>query len=228
MPVFRTPKGLVLFAHVPRAGGSSVENYLHGRFGTLAFLNRGHHQCPIERRWNSVSPQHVDRITMDLMMPPEFFIDGFAVVRHPVTRIESVFLYNLEVMGLIPPETRFEEWLEDLPAKRKLDPSYLDNHTRPMVDMIPPRCRIFRLEDGFSAVEAWIDELSGTKWPRKIGRVHARDQLLASKGLTPVPTIRTPESTQQIVSLFEADFEQYGYEPTNPHPESTLLIVTEN
>lgn len=202
----------MLFAHVPRAGGSSVENYLHGRFGTLAFLDRAHHERPADRRWNRVSPQHLDRITLNLMLPPEFFIDGFAVVRHPVTRIESVFLHNLEVTGLIPSETRFIDWLDDLPSLRQRDPSYLDNHARPMVDLIPARCRIFRLEDGFGAVEDWLDDLTGTTWPRHMGRVHSRDQLLAQKGLTPVPPIRNAETTARIHEIFAPDFERYGYD----------------
>jgi len=221
MPIFRTPKGLVLFAHVPRCGGSSVENYLHGRFGTLAFLDRGHQDRPADRRWNRSSPQHVDRITLNLLMPPEFFADGFAMVRHPVTRLESVYLHNREVTGLIPAEQGFDTWLADIPAQRQRDPGYLDNHARPMVDLVPARCRIFRLEDGFAAVEQWLDDLTGTTWPRHIGRVHARDQLLAQKGLAPTPRpIRTPDSLALIATLHAADFDRYGYDPAQMPPEA--------
>ncbi|MFN3972947.1 MAG: sulfotransferase family 2 domain-containing protein [Gemmobacter sp.] len=224
MPIFLTSKGLVLFAHVPRCGGSSVENYLHGRFGKLAFLDRDHQTHAEDRRWNRVSPQHVDQATLTRLMPTQFFVDAFAMVRHPVTRLESVYLHNLQVTGQIPPTTGFSDWLADLPAQHDRDAAYLDNHARPMVDLVPPQCRIFRLKDGFAAVERWLDDLTGTTWPRHIGRVHGRAQLLAKRGLTAVPRpVLTPDTLALIADLYAADFEACGYDAAVLPPQADDL-----
>jgi hypothetical protein len=40
MPYVTAAGKLIYFAHVPKAGGSSVENYLAARFGPLAMLDR--------------------------------------------------------------------------------------------------------------------------------------------------------------------------------------------
>jgi len=221
MPFFRTEKGLVLFAHVPRCGGSSVENYLHGRFGKLGFLDRAFGKRPPDRRWHRTSPQHIDRATLDRLIPLSFFAAQFTVVRHPLKRMQSVYLHNREVLGQIPETQSFEEWLEDLPRQRRRDAGYLDNHARPMTELVPGGTKVFRLEQGLKQVQDWLDELTGTTWPRDIGMVHSRAQLLKKKGTPALPHVLSPEAADQVAALYERDYDRFGYDPAAPDPEET-------
>ena len=50
MPIFRHDGALYFFAHVPKCGGQSVEDYLSRRFGPLAFLNNDYYARPIAWR----------------------------------------------------------------------------------------------------------------------------------------------------------------------------------
>lgn len=221
MPFFRTENGLVLFAHVPRCGGSSVENYLHGRFGKLGFLDRAFGQRPADRRWHRTSPQHIDRMTLDRLIPAEFFVAQFAVVRHPLKRLQSVYLHNREVLGHIPEGQSFEAWLDDLPRLRRRDAGYLDNHARPMAEIVPGGARVFRLEQGLHQVTDWLDELTGTTWPRQIGMVHSRAQLLQKRGTEAVPHHLSPEAAALVAGLYERDYERFGYDPQPPATQET-------
>ncbi len=91
-----------------------------------------------------------------------------------------------------------------------------------MVDLVPPRCSVFRLEDGFAPMEQWLDDLTGTTWSRRINRVHTRDQLLMEKGLAPTHRpIRTPDSLTLIAELYAADLDRYGYYAEQAPPEAT-------
>lgn len=210
MPFFRTPRGLVLFAHVPRCAGSSVENYLEARFGRLAFLDRGHYEQPAGYRWSCVSPQHLDKSSLNRLIPQDYFADSFAVVRHPVARLESVYLYHLHWTQLIPASTSFEQWVSQLEIRRERDYGYLDNHACRIVDLVPEGCRFFRLEDGLSKLEQWLDEVAGSPWPLHIEHLHRVEQLTGEAA--PSPVHRTRRSVEMIFRMYRDDFNFFGYD----------------
>lgn len=226
MPFFRTPSGLVLCVHVPRCAGTSVENYLEGRFGKLAFLDRGHHEQPSGHRWSLVSPQHLDSSCLNRLIPQEYFAESFAVVRHPVARLESVYLYHLHWTQLIPASTSFEQWVSQLEIRRERDYGYLDNHACRMVDLLPEGCRFFRLEDGLSLLEGWLDEVAGSTWPLHIEHLHRVDQL-AGRAVPTSSLHRTRRSVEIISRIYRDDFNFFGYdlEPVEPDAGATQVAL---
>jgi hypothetical protein len=211
MPFAKLKSGLVFFTHVPRSGGSSVENYLHGRFGKLGFLDRGHNQRPLEADWNVTSPQHIDRETLERLLPADLFLARFAVVRHPVSRLQSVFLHNRDGSGDIPVDMTFEKWIADLPNLRREQSGYLDNHSLPINDFVPDDAQVFKLEDGMALVERWLDGLEGSTSSRSIKTVHSRDQVLAKRGKPVTPHVVTDAARALIEDLFAVDYARFGY-----------------
>lgn len=157
MPLVRIQDKLVYFAHVPRCAGSAIENYLTARFGPLALLDRRYFLKAKGARWSKTSPQHVDADTLARLLPPTFIDASVAVIRHPVARLRSVFLRHRDIEKNIPSDTDFDDWCTKLPLRGFA----LDNHTRPMTDFIPKGCKLFRLEDGFEPLIAWLDALAG-------------------------------------------------------------------
>lgn len=213
---------MMLFAHVPRCAGSSVENHLHGRFGTLMLLDRGHYQRP-GPFWSRTSPQHADADTLNRLIPPNVLAAGFTIVRHPAKRIESVFFYQRDVEKRLPEGTTLSGWLRGLPDQLRADPFQFDNHLRPMTEMVPPGMLTFRLEEqdeGMPAVVEFIDTVSGAgphPMPRlrRIAVVNSRAQRLdqaASGPRGPVDALAEAD-LELIADLYAEDYRRFGYGP---------------
>lgn len=123
MPIFRTGRGVLYFAHVPKCAGTTLETYLTDRFGigSRSLFDSFYLRPKPTDRWSRSSPQHIDAHSLSLMFGPVFFDRMFAILRHPVLRLRSVYMYQRDVEGFIDPQERFLQWLEALPARRLAD-----------------------------------------------------------------------------------------------------------
>lgn len=213
MPIARIAGRLVCFMHVPRCGGTSMEHYLAARFGPLAFRNSRYLDLPPPMRWTRTAPQHVAAADLARLFPPGFIDETFAVVRHPVDRLKSVFRFQRDVERRFPPRMSFERWMVRMQEQEAMQPFLLDNHIRPMSEMVPEGARIFRLEDGMAPVIAWLDDLAGGPDP---GVAMTTKNNYAKRvgwaGITPGPE---PEVTERVIGILTArhgrDFERFGY-----------------
>jgi hypothetical protein len=215
MPLIHIAGQLVQFAHVPRCGGSAVENYLTARFGPLAFLDRRHLKVAESARWSSTSPQHLEQEALARLLPPAWIARSFALVRHPEDRILSVFRYQRDLERTIPADMAFADWLADLPERRADEPHYLDNHPRPASDLVPEGATVFRLEDGMDPVIGWLDRIEGAKrQPRTIAADNAYAARMKQAEREPSPALTfTPELRARIHDLYAVDFDRFGYTP---------------
>ena len=192
-----------------------METYLVERFGTLAFVDRAYREQPQMRRWSKSSPQHLPVSALDRLFPPGFFACSFAVVRHPVDRLRSAFQVQRDVIGRIPRDVSFGVWLKTVEQAHKKRPWYLDNHARPMDDLVPADAEIFRVEDGLQPLVAWFDAKAGNSdGPRQIGKTNTRDEIFAAKKK---PVIARPPVQKadraEVARIFARDFERFGYDP---------------
>lgn len=212
MPIIRHGGQVIHFAHVPKCAGTAVVRYITNRTGPMAFWESRFFEVPARDRWTKSSPQHVPLAVFDRLFPPGFFDARFAVVRHPVDRMAAVYLFQLEKEGSVSPETAFEDWLRALPDLPADQPFLFDNHTRPMVDFVPPEAAVFRMEDGLDRVQAWIDDRLGLapdpEHPQ-IPRINTRYRRLGGK----VPEFGISAEARALVErLFATDFERFGYD----------------
>lgn len=212
MPIVRISDMLVYFAHVPKCAGTSIEAYLSHRFGRLAFQDRKYLSQPAEERWTATSPQHVPAAALARLFPEGFFAQSFAMVRHPVDRLRSVFLFQKERERTIDPECSFDAWVKDLERLRAIRPQLYDGHIQPMHSFVPSRSRIFRLEDGEAALIGWLDLLSGDT---EGDRVLPREKVRADTTQTPAPEI-TPATRARIETLYAEDMTRFGYATEAP------------
>lgn len=213
MPIVRIDSKLVYFAHVPKCAGSAIEMYLHGRFGKLGFLDRGYLKIPKSRQWTRSSPQHIQVEALDKLLPPCFFAARFAVVRHPVGRIVSVFRFQRDIEGKIPSDMTFSDWLDTLGHLRRRRPFHLDNHYRPMADFVPEDATVFRLENGLDPLVAWLDDLAGNAdGDRHIKVSNTYDQRAAVKQIEIGAVPRITEGDRRKIETFcRSDFDRFGY-----------------
>lgn len=207
MPVFRKDGVKVLFIHVPKTGGSSIERvfkasdydtlYLDGRVGP--------------KSWNHVrrcTPQHMHAAMLDMLFREERFDHVFMVVRDPVARLRSEYLWRNRNTEFEVDGRAVERWAKETLGQYRVNPFVYDNHIRPQVEFQLPSATVFRFEDGLESV---IEHLN-LKWSLGI--------------VTDLPRIReghtttnysskdvevTPGLEERIREFYADDVERYGY-----------------
>jgi len=223
MPFFKVASKLVYFAHVPKCAGSAVENYLGARFGDIAFLDRFYLSQPEPNRWSKSSPQHIDAASLQRLIPLSLFDAVFAVVRHPATRLVSVYRFQRDVERSIPSQQSFSDWLGSLAGKRQASAFVYDNHIRPMSDLVPDNAKVFRLEDGLDRVVSWLDDLAGSSdGPRGVPIVNKSGAPQEGRAVRPSDGDR-----RLIAEIFAVDFERFGYDrlvPASPRTDDAKSV----
>ena len=224
MPLAFVQGKLLHFAHVPRCAGTAVENYLHARFGRLAFLDRQFNALSPAERWSQTSPQHVESAAFDRIIPRPWIAHRFAIVRHPQARILSVFRFQRDIEGRIPPRLGFLDWITRIAASLAERPFQFDNHARPATDLVPTDAEVFRLEDGLTPVIDWLDQIEGAKrGPRDIAPANVLEKVRDHLGRKALPEPQVCEESQEAIArIYAADFARFGYLPGAPMPVAPM------
>lgn len=206
MPIVRIGADLVYYAHVPKCGGSSVEDYLRQRFGPLGLLNRRFGALPAAARWSATSPQHIDWASLGQIFPPHYFAAAFAVVRHPLARALSAYQFQVQVEKAVSPDLPFTDWLRKQAKILHENRFSADNHLRPQSHFMAQDCTIFHLEYGLDAIIPYLDQLAGDALgPRAMAHANKSDE---RKAAAPTPSSADIALIEQI---YAADFARFGY-----------------
>src|SRR5262245_53444672 len=101
MPFFQVGGKLILFIHVPRTGGTTVERHLRTAgplffFGSSSFMR--------------VSAQHLHGTELEKLFPSGLFDYAFMIVRHPVERMLSQYAFE-NARGNNRMNLKFPMWL---------------------------------------------------------------------------------------------------------------------
>ena len=215
MPITRISGKLVCFLHVPRCGGTSMEHYLVARFGPLAFRDPRYLEQPGPARWTRTAPQHVAAADLERLFPPGFLDESFAIVRDPLARQTSVFRFQRDVEERISRGRSFEAWLDNQVEKMAQQRFVLDNHVRPMTEMVPEGARIFHLEQGMDPVIAWLDALAGDTAPEVVLKEKNNyAKRLDWAGIEPGPAPVITDHVRAILAeVYAGDYDRFGYAP---------------
>lgn len=207
MPLLIHEDRTIFFAHVPKTGGSSVEDYLIRRFGPLCLLDRpaaGSDAPPRRRRHGDmVSPaQHMTAADLRHLLPER--IDyTFAVVRDPLARILSE--YRFQAGTSRASRLGFSTWLRVMLAAARIDPRVYDNHIRPQGDLVSAGAEVFRLEEGLDRIVARLDEVTGSAAP------DADIRHLLNKGGRDRIEVRR-QDMGLVARFYAADYARFGYD----------------
>ena len=216
MPLFYSSHELIYFVHCPKAGGSSVEDYILGAKIDLTLLDRKWLE-----KWRSChgvcgqksSPQHLT--WQDAIPLLERYPDSiFSVVRNPISRIQSEFRHQKTRRSYWWLERwlgwmSFSTWLRAMCFSAKIEPYVCDNHIRCQSDLMPASgVIIFKLEDGFDDVVNYLAK-------KEITSEDDFPESMKSKG--DVSIRLTKQDLKFILKFYRNDFERFGY--TNPTSE---------
>lgn len=201
MPLITAHSKRLFFAHVPKTGGSSVEDYLIRRFGGPLSLRDITHRRKDRKRGLIALSTHLSVEDLEDVLPHD--VDHcFAVVRDPLSRMQSQYRFQAGIS-----RTRsfgLQTWLRMILKSAEIDPRVYQNHIRPQSELVRDGSAVFKLEDKFSDMIAWLDEVTGTTSPDvEVGHLLKRER-------EPIEFSR--EDVQLITDFYAADYDRFGYD----------------
>lgn len=217
MPSLDLPETRIWFAHCPKAGGTSVEQWMVAEWGdAVGHLHWGWDLWWRRGGWRVAdppnSPQHLtwaDALSK-LDRPPDLV---FALVRDPVERIASEYRWQRHGrrgtrMGKMLAYLPFSIWLRVMLRIARLHPHAFDNHLRPQSDFVPETARVFHLEDGLDPVASWLSACTGQPVTAEFPHAIA----------TGTRTAVSPRDRSRIARAYAVDYARFGYRRPDARP----------
>lgn len=206
MPLIRHQGKVILFVHIPKTGGTSIEDAMKKAGAVVAFRYGSRFKGFMKTTF-----QHLSADVYAHVIPPDFYDYAFALSRHPVTRLVSEYFHRRKHNG----ETQvFDRWVNTALDAHAADCFAMDNHIRPQVDFLTPDVAVFRLEDGIAAPLETAAGHLGLTMPTLEAHTNKR------KGKTAVTW--SPETRARALAFYAADFDRFGYDPDQEFADVTL------
>jgi len=208
MPLVTAGNLSIFFAHVPKTGGSSIEDYLIRRFGPLSIREHskkadgpGHQRG---QRDLIQSASHLSAADLKNILPHDLN-HSFAVVRSPVDRLVSEYRFQSDHSRTS--KLSFSSWLRIMLKCARLDTRIYENHIRPQSDLVPEGAEIFLFENGLEQIVPWLDKITGTTAPAiEMGHFLKRPRQ---------PVAVSKQDIGLIVKFYAADYARFTC--TEPH-----------
>jgi hypothetical protein len=209
MPLYRSQSALIFFVHIPKAGGTSIENALKNAGVRRAMIMSKAKNLAAD--YGRCTPQHIHANVYKRYLPKSFLDYAFTVVRNPYGRIASE--YKMKVMDGKESATP-SAWIMDAIKRYKKFSYTRDNHIRPQVEFLAAHVEQFRLEDGLDKPLQAAFRALGLPAPEIVP--HNR------KGSAEKLQINA-KALKCIRDFYSCDFEHLGYD-INSHDEFFNLI----
>jgi Sulfotransferase family len=187
-------KGRVLFIHIPKAAGSSVEKLFRDRSYKIEKLGS----------WDGPNQQHAVKTVYETWGEFDY---KFTIVRHPLERFVSALGYRTIHAG--DADTQARDVLKKY--ENGLLPASWGNHLQPQVDFLSDDVEIFRFEDDFLSEIGKVFDLPGP-YPHE------------NKSRTTVTHKDLSDDVKAtVLRIYAEDYKVLGYEAEPPEriPDAT-------
>jgi hypothetical protein len=199
LPLARSNGRNILFIHIPKAGGTSIEDWLR-QVCPLSFHNsRVGHGLPCV-------PQHFHAELLDYLFDESFIDYSFAVVRNPYWRLLSEYNYRMSHRRrhqAVFPRPSFRRWVTSTLSRYARNQYVYSNHIRPQVQFLFPDTEVFRLEDGLDVMKKRLAEVLGSI---------PRSEILQRNQSVPLVESIDKGTAAIIQDFYAEDFAKFGYD----------------
>lgn len=206
VPICRKDGKTVLFVHVPKCGGTTIEgvfrnsgyriHYLDGRMGpkSLNYFRR----C---------TPQHMHGELLQTLFRLERFDAIFLLVRDPLARFRSE--YGMRNKTADPSNSAaIERWTDKTLRRYLSDPYIYDNHIRPQSQFLVPGARVFKLEDGMKKVIQQLNSTLALDLVEELPNLRSRE---AESGFSSSDVRLASSTADRVRDFYIQDYRLFGY-----------------
>jgi hypothetical protein len=207
VPIFRKDGKNILFIHVPKTGGSTIETM---------FRNSGYHTLYRDpktgpesvNKLRKCSPQHMHADMLEQTFNLEEFDAIFMITRDPVARFRSEYGMRNAAGLQQHTEADVERWADTVFRKYAANRYVLDNHLRPQRDFYIDGCRVYRLEDGLDRIVEDVNARFGLSLEGSVPKVMDRH---SSSGVSSRDIKVSADLERRIKAFYYEDFSRFGY-----------------
>jgi len=146
MPFFKIKNKNILFIHIPKTGGTTIENWL-SEHGDMFFYDL---EIP---SFLKCTPQHLtlDNIRFLFKSINADFV--FSIVRDPYEKLESEYFFRTKkILTATNFRPDFSNWAINCLNDYSLDNYFYDNHFKPQVEFLSNKVNVFRYESGLENI----------------------------------------------------------------------------
>jgi hypothetical protein len=207
VPIFRKDGKNILFIHVPKAGGSSIETaFKAAGYSTLYLDGRvGRDSANYVRR---CTPQHMHGAMLRQNFRLQRFDAIFMIVRDPIARFRSEYLWRNRDQAIDVSASAVEKWGKDSFRGFDFDSYIYDNHLRPQADFFVEGARVYRFEDGLNTAVADLNDRYGLGVEPEVPHVRTGH---GSTGYSSGDVEISDVLRETIMQFYRRDYEAYGY-----------------
>ena len=207
IPFFRLYKKKlkILFIHIPRTAGSSIEDTFILNSFEVSYFYREH----IDNHLPGISPQHY---SLEYFLKNQLYKDIdfiFTVVRHPITRFLSAFAFNLE-HSRMGEYTNINDFVNDIFEKKISIINTFDNHFNTMtffLDGYKKMVKIFRFEE-LILFNSKINSI----FQKYTKEVCFKDMLIVNQSKINDNIFLSKNSIKMLGSIYKDDFINFNYD----------------
>ena len=202
-----------LFSFVPKTGGTALVEFFRKTGFEIFFYDENNPIVGLLK----VPTQHFQYDLLDDIFNIEAFNHSFAIVRNPLDRIKSDYVWWYRDHFGRTRVPSFDEWVPFVFAQYAENPYILDNHIRPQHMFSGPKlAKTYRYEDGLEAIFTDVCEACGLVVDRGrldedakfIDRINGSEAYLGD-GRTSADIEASDATVQKIRDFYRQDYEAF-------------------
>jgi hypothetical protein len=215
MPIFTNGNRKILFIHIPKSAGSSIERIGRDKGWEESFSVRG--KSLTEAAYYKATPQHFHADILRQIFDFKEFDSVFTIVRNPYDRLKSEYYWQRDQSMT---NLQVDDWVSNIFQRYSENQFICDNHIRPQVEFLPDyeHLKILKLEENGveKAKEIFVhlsEDLRKGKIGAKLRKTHFGFEKREKQSVKhPKIEAMFAKNYGKIVEFYKADYDKLSYD----------------
>jgi len=195
MPLFSAKSDSILFYHIPKTGGTTIES-VYALGDIPLFSKKG-------RDYFVISGQHLDVEQLSEFGLTNLASKSFCIVRDPLDRLISEYFHRTKEVKFFGRFVTFSTFVYLVDLLVKYLPRVWDNHLLPQVRFIDSQTKVYKFEDGFQKICESIEV--------DFGLEKLSDLSIRNKGDRKELNL-TKDVVSRVYKIYSQDYQTFGYQ----------------